>query len=102
MSIGTSCPVRGCDLPELHSFIKVSRDGTTLLHLHDHDPANVPVTCWFDKGDLGYIVDALLDAADKRREKGGRLHERIAHHLDSLAIRLDDMKPDGITQEPRP
>jgi hypothetical protein len=58
------------------------------------------VTCWLDNGDLAYITDALMDAADKRREKGGRLQERIADHLDDLALRLHDMGLDGITRRP--
>ena len=97
MSIGTPCPVKNCDLPELHSFVKVSANGTSILHLHDPDPCDAPVTCWFDKGDLGYMVDALIDAADRRREKGGRLHERIADHLEEIALRLDDIRPTAIT-----
>ena len=100
MSVGTPCPVKGCDLPELHDFVRVSADCTTILHLHDPDPGGAPTTCWFERGDLGYIVDALIDAADRRRQKGGTLQERIADHLDDLAIRIHDMKPDGITRGP--
>ena len=59
-----------------------------------------PLTCWFESGDIGYMVDALMDAADKRRKMSGRLQEAIADHLDDLAVRLHDMKPDGITRRP--
>jgi len=65
------------------------------------NPGATPVICWFDNGDLGYMVDALLDAADKHHEKGGRLHERIATHLEDIALRLDDMRPSAITPKPR-
>jgi hypothetical protein len=96
MSAGTTCPVRGCDLPELHDFVRVSQDGTTILHLHDPETVPPPVVVWLGVGDLGYIIDALMDAADKRRVKGGRLHETIGDHLDDLAIRLHNAKPAGI------
>lgn len=96
MSIGTTCPVHGCELPELHDFLRVAQDGTTLLHLHDPETVPPPVVVWLESGDLGYVIDAIIDAADKRRSKGGRLHERIADHLDDLALRLHDAKPGGI------
>lgn len=58
-----------------------------------------PVVIWLEQGDLGYLVDALLTAAESRRERGSLLQERIADHLDELAIRLHEAKPAGI--EPR-
>lgn len=64
-------------------------------------PPPQPVTIWLDAGDLGYIVDALLDSAERRREKGSsRLQDAIADHLDDLAIRLHEIKPAGLTREP--
>ena len=94
------CIVPGCTESDDHDFVRVTKDGKSIVHLYDDEPGPVPVTCWFDKGDLGYIADALMDAADRRREKGGRLHERIADHLDDLAVRIHEMKPDGITPPP--
>jgi hypothetical protein len=54
------------------------------------------VTTHLDRGDLAYIVDALLDAAEARRKRGGNLQERIAEHLEDLAIRLDNCRADRI------
>lgn len=59
-----------------------------------------PVIIWLQQCDLGYLVDALLTAAEARRERGSLLQERIADHLDDLAIRLHDAKPGGITPRP--
>ena len=50
------------------------------------------------RDDVAYIIDALLEHAERRRERGGRLNESIADHIDDLAIRLHggDYRIDGI------
>lgn len=66
--------------------------------------SDTPVTLWLDGADLGYIIDALMNDADRHRtrgqERGGKIQEIIADHLDDLAVRFHELKPAGFTAKP--
>lgn len=64
-------------------------------------PERTPVTVTIDAGDLAYIVDALLDAAEAREGRGGSLlHARIAAYLEDLAIRLHAARTEALEVAP--
>lgn len=45
-----------------------------------------------DQSEAASVVDALISAADARRDKKGRLHEVIADYLDDLALRIHNAR----------
>ena len=55
-----------------------------------------PVTYVLSPGDLAYIVDALLDAAQEREQRAGHLNQRIAGHLEDLAVALYDARAEAL------
>ena len=61
---------------------------------------HAPVTYTLSPGDLAYIVDALLDAATEREQRSGHLNQRIAGHLEDLALALYDARADVLEVRP--
>ncbi len=59
--------------------------------------SDAPVTVHLSADDLAYIVDALIDASERRRARTGRIHELIAEDMEGLALTLYDARPSQFT-----
>ena len=51
----------------------------------DHEPLTIRIV---GRDEVAYIIDALIESAERRRQRGGRLNEAIADHIEDLAITL--------------
>lgn len=100
-----TCISRHCDGPameRLRKYVEADERQNAMLaeRVARWTKASAPekdrVTIELDQSEAASVVDALISAADSRRDKKGRLHEVIADFLDDLAIRIHEAR--GVTE----